>query len=61
MPRGSDRRYHREEFGIGGGTYFIDLLAGFKAVIDDKGVEQVGPHCDDPISVDAEVRDWVDF
>lgn len=61
MPRGSVEGYYRAEFGIGCGTYFIDLLAGFKAVIDDKGVEQVGHHGNDPISVDVEVGDWVDF
>jgi hypothetical protein len=49
------------ELGTGGEAYFIYLLAGFKAVVVDKGVEQVGHHCNDPIPVDAEVRDWVTF
>lgn len=59
--RGSDKGYYHVELGTGGEAYFIYLLAGFKAVVVDKGVEQVGHHCNDPIPVDAEVRDWVTF
>ena len=61
VPRGSDKGNYHVELGIGGETYFIYLLAGFKAVIVDKGVEQVWHHCNDPIPVDAEVRDWEIF
>lgn len=61
VPRGSGEGYYSAELGIVGETYFIYLLASFKAVIVDKGVEQVGHHCDDPIAVDAEARDWVIF
>lgn len=34
-------------------TYLIYPLAGFKAVIVDKGVKQVGYDCNDPIPVDV--------
>ena len=61
MPQESDKGNYHAELGIGGGTYFIYLLAGFKAVIVDKGVEQVGHHCNDPIPVDAKALDWVNF
>jgi hypothetical protein len=37
----------------GGGSYLIYPLAGFKAVIVDKGVKQVGYDCNDPIPVDV--------
>jgi hypothetical protein len=59
VPRGSGKDYDHVELGVGGETYLIYLLAGFKAVIVDKCVEQVGHHCNDPIPVDAEVRDGV--
>jgi len=61
VPQGSDKGHYHAKLGIGGETYFIYLLAGFKAVIVDKGVEQVGHHCNDPIPVDAEALDCVIF
>jgi hypothetical protein len=57
--RGSNDSYNDTVLHIRNWAHFIYLLASFEAMIDDKGIKQVGHHCNDPIPVDAEVRDWV--
>jgi hypothetical protein len=56
--RGSDEDYlaYTDSCTRGSRTYLVYPLAGFKAVIVDKGVKKVGYHCNDPIPVDVEVR-----
>jgi hypothetical protein len=54
-PLGSDEGYLPFiESRTRGEFYLIYPLASFKAVVVDKGVKQVGYHCNDPIPMDVE-------
>jgi hypothetical protein len=57
QPESEKDYYHVPNHNWRGGTYFVYPLAGFKAMIVDKGVKQVGYHRNDPVSVDVLRRD----